>query len=91
MALAGAAVLLALEWALAGVLNGQGRPQLAVALPMATAAALAGLAAVRSWLSPPLPGSRLAWLLVDLSLAPLALGTLGVFGLIAQLVHHIVR
>jgi hypothetical protein len=91
VALAGAAVLLALEWALAGVLTGQGRPQLAVAIPAATAAALAGLAAVRSWLSPPMPGTRLAWLLVDLSLAPLALGTLGVFGLIAQLVHHIVR
>ena len=90
-ALAGAAVLLALEWALASALAGQGRPQLAVAVPAATAAALAGLAAVRSWLTPPLPGTRLAWLLVDLSLAPLALGTIGVFELIAQLVHHVVR
>jgi WXG100 protein secretion system (Wss), protein YukD len=90
-ALAGAAVALALEWALATTLAGQGRAQLAVALPAATAAVLAGLAAVRSWLTPPLPGTRLAWLLVDLSLAPLTLGTLGVFGLIAQLVHHFVR
>jgi type VII secretion integral membrane protein EccD len=90
-ALAGAAVLLALEWALAGSLAGQDRPQLAVALPLATAAVLAALAAVRAWLTPPAPGTRLAWLGVDLSLAPLALGTLGVFGLIAQLVHHFVH
>lgn len=90
-ALAGAAVLLALEWALAAALLGQGRPQLAVALPAATAAGLAALAAVRTWLAPPVPGTRLAWLLVDLSLAPLALGTLGVFGLIAQLVHRFVH
>ena len=90
-ALAGTVVLLALAWALASMLAEQGRSQLAVAIPAATAAALAGLSAVRSWLSPPLPGTRLAWLLVDLSLAPLTLGTLGVFGLIAQLVHHFVR
>jgi type VII secretion integral membrane protein EccD len=91
LALAGAAILLALEWTLAGSLVAQGRSGLAVAISAATAAALAALAAVRAWVAPPLPGTRLVWLAVDLSLAPLALGTLGVFGLIAQLVHHFVR
>jgi hypothetical protein len=32
-----------------------------------------------------------AWLVVDLTLAPLALGELGVFGAVAQLVRHAVR
>ncbi|HKF78106.1 MAG TPA: EsaB/YukD family protein [Candidatus Dormibacteraeota bacterium] len=86
-ALAGVAVLLALEGALAV----QGRQPLAVALPAATATALIALAAVRAWPSPPLPGTRLAWLAVDVSLAPLGLGTLGVFGLVAQLVHRFVH
>jgi len=85
-ALAGAFVLLALEWSLAG----QGR-QFAIVLPAVTAAGLTGLAAVRTWISPPLPGTRAAWLAVDIALAPLALGTLGVFALVGQLVHHLVR
>jgi hypothetical protein len=75
----------------AGSLVAQERTQQAIALPGLTAAALAGLAAARVRLTPPLPGTRWAWLLVDLSLAPLALGTLGVFGLIAQLVHHFIH
>src|SRR5262249_53973210 len=91
LALAGAAVLLAREWGAAGALAAHGRPQLAVALPVATAVALGGLTAVRTWLEPPLPGTRLVWLAVDLALAPLALGTIGVFELIAGLVHHFVR
>jgi hypothetical protein len=90
-AIAGALVVLALEWSLAVSQAAQGRQQLAVALPAATAAALTGLAAVRTWASPPLPGTRWAWLAVDLSLAPLTLGALGVFTLIGQLVHHFVH
>jgi type VII secretion integral membrane protein EccD len=90
-ALAGALVLLALEWTVASSQAAQGRQQLAVAIPALAAAGLAGLAAVRTWAVPPLPGTRWAWFAVDLSLAPLALGTLGVFALIGQLVHHLVR
>jgi type VII secretion integral membrane protein EccD len=90
-ALAGTLLLLALEAVLAVRFTAQERQQLAVALPALTAVALAGLAAARLRVSPPLPGTRLAWTLVDLSMAPLALGTLGVFDLIAQLVHHFVH
>jgi type VII secretion integral membrane protein EccD len=90
-ALTGAAVLLLLELALASGFAAGDRPQLALALPALTAAGLAGLAAARLRVTPPVPGTRLAWLAVDLSLAPLMLGTLGVFGLIAQLVHHFVH
>ena len=90
-ALAGAVVLLALEWVLAGSLASQGRQQAAVALPAVTAAGLTGLTAVRTWLTPPLPGTRWGWLAVDLALAPLTLGTLGVFDLIGRLVHHFVH
>jgi hypothetical protein len=90
-ALAGAAVLLLLELALAGIFAGMERPELALGLPAVTAAGLAALAATRPRVTPPVPGTRLAWLVVDLSLAPLLLGTVGVFALIGQLVHHFVH
>jgi hypothetical protein len=68
-----------------------GDPLGPVALLVVTCFGLAGLAATWPGLRsmPRLPAA--AWLLVDLALAPLALGELGVFGAVGQLIRSLLR
>jgi hypothetical protein len=64
---------------------------LAFGLLAGTGLALAGLSMLALRLAPPGRGVRIAWLAVDVAIGPLALGTLGVYGLLAQLAHNFIH
>jgi WXG100 protein secretion system (Wss), protein YukD len=87
-ALAGAGVLIALELSVATALTARGMPVAAAALPAVTGLAVVWAAGAGTAPRLPVPGTRLAWLAVDLALAPLVLGALGVFDLVAELLRR---
>lgn len=64
---------------------------MAVGLLAGTGLVLAGLSMLTLRLPTPDRGVRIAWLAVDMAIGPLALGTLGVFGLLAELAHHFIH
>jgi hypothetical protein len=68
-----------------------GDPLGAVALLVATSLALVGLAATWPWLRPAPGPAAVARLLVDATIAPLALAELGAFGAVAQVVRALVH
>jgi hypothetical protein len=68
-----------------------GNGALAVLLLAGTGLALGGLSMLPRQLATPGRGVRIAWLAVDVAIGPLALGTLGVYGLLAQLAHNLIH
>ncbi len=68
-----------------------GEGAVAVGLLAGTGLVLAGLSMLTLRLPTPDRGVRIAWLAVDMAIGPLALGTLGVFGLLAELAHHFIH
>jgi type VII secretion integral membrane protein EccD len=68
-----------------------GAGPLAVSLLVGNGLILAGLSTLALRPTNPGRGVRVAWLAVDVAIGPLALGTLGVYGLLGQLAHHFIH